>query len=49
MSGLQGGVRQDKAMPYKKDNASVLTNQCLGKGTNAEPPGPLGEELRNLY
>jgi len=32
-SGLQGGVKI-MAIPYKKRQGSVLTNQCLGKETN---------------
>ena len=37
--------RSCMAMPYK----SVLTNQCLGKETNAEPPGRGTEESFGIF
>jgi hypothetical protein len=38
--GLQDGVKVMANMVIQKCQRAVLTNQCLGKETNAEPPGP---------
>jgi len=46
-SGLpvQGVVKnQDHGHAIQERQRSVLTNQCLGKETNAEPPGRGTEE-----
>jgi hypothetical protein len=50
-SGLQGRVvkNQDHGHVIQERQRSVLTNQCLEKEMNAEPPGQGTEEgLRRL-